>query len=73
MNGLDCVTFLQETLPRLGLHWLGFPKVRRQVYKRNLVFAYFDGTGQQEALGRILERVEVGRRAGHRYGRAVAG
>lgn len=30
----DGVQFLQWCLPRLGLHWPGFRKVRRQVYKR---------------------------------------
>jgi chemotaxis protein methyltransferase CheR len=30
----QCVTFLQETLPRLGLRWAGFRKVRGQVCKR---------------------------------------
>jgi len=30
----DCIAFLQWALPRLGLHWPGFRKVRRQVCKR---------------------------------------
>jgi chemotaxis protein methyltransferase CheR len=30
----ECVAFLQWALPRLGLHWPGFRKVRRQVCKR---------------------------------------
>jgi chemotaxis protein methyltransferase CheR len=30
----DCVQFLQRVLPRLGLHWPGFRKVRRLVCKR---------------------------------------
>lgn len=34
MTDHDCVTFLQDTLPRLGLRWPGFRKVRRQVCKR---------------------------------------
>jgi chemotaxis protein methyltransferase CheR len=34
MNDADCVAFLQWALPRLGLHWPGYRKVRRQVCKR---------------------------------------
>ena len=34
MTDRDCVTFLQDILPRLGLRWPGFRKVRRQVCKR---------------------------------------
>lgn len=34
MTDRDCVTFLQDMLPRLGLRWRGFRKVRRQVCKR---------------------------------------
>jgi len=34
MTDRDCITFLQNTLPRLGLRWPGFRKVRRQVCKR---------------------------------------
>jgi chemotaxis protein methyltransferase CheR len=34
MRDDDCVRFLQETLPRLGLRWPGFKKVRGQVCKR---------------------------------------
>jgi chemotaxis protein methyltransferase CheR len=34
MKDADCVAFLQWALPRLGLHWPGFRKVRRQVCKR---------------------------------------
>jgi chemotaxis protein methyltransferase CheR len=34
MSDADCVTFLQWALPRLGLCWPGFRKVRRQVCKR---------------------------------------
>jgi chemotaxis protein methyltransferase CheR len=30
----DCIDFLQWALPRLGLRWAGFRKVRRQVCKR---------------------------------------
>jgi chemotaxis protein methyltransferase CheR len=34
MNNRDCVGFLQWALPRLGLHWPGFRKVRGIVCKR---------------------------------------
>jgi chemotaxis protein methyltransferase CheR len=34
MKDAECVAFLQWALPRLGLHWPGFRKVRRQVCKR---------------------------------------
>lgn len=34
MTDAECVAFLQWALPRLGLRWPGFRKVRRQVRKR---------------------------------------
>ena len=34
MSDADCVAFLQEALPRLGLCWQGFRKVHGQVCKR---------------------------------------
>jgi hypothetical protein len=34
MRDAEGVEFLQWCLPRLGLRWPGFRKVRRQVYKR---------------------------------------
>jgi chemotaxis protein methyltransferase CheR len=34
MNDAECVDFLQWALPRLGLRWQGFRKVRRQVCRR---------------------------------------
>ncbi len=34
MNDKNCVHFLQNILPRLGMRWPGFRKVRRQVCKR---------------------------------------
>jgi chemotaxis protein methyltransferase CheR len=34
MNDAECVQFLQEILPQLGLRWAGFRKVRRIVCKR---------------------------------------
>ncbi|HEX9673917.1 MAG TPA: CheR family methyltransferase [Burkholderiales bacterium] len=34
MTDTDCISFLQAALPRLGLRWPGFRKVRRLVCKR---------------------------------------
>jgi chemotaxis protein methyltransferase CheR len=34
MKDEKCVAFLRQTLPRLGLRWAGYRKVRRQVCKR---------------------------------------
>ena len=34
MKDADCICFLQWALPRLGLRWAGFRRVRRQVCKR---------------------------------------
>jgi chemotaxis protein methyltransferase CheR len=34
MRDADCVDFLQWALPRLGLRWVGYRKVRRQVCRR---------------------------------------
>lgn len=34
MTASDCTAFLQWALPQLELHWPGFRKVRRQVFKR---------------------------------------
>ena len=34
MSDADCTSFLQDVLPRLGLRWPGFRKVRGQVCKR---------------------------------------
>lgn len=34
MNDTDCVAFLQWALPRMGLRWPGFRRVRGQVCKR---------------------------------------
>lgn len=36
---MDCVAFLQWALPRLGMRWAGFRKVRRQVCRRVLARA----------------------------------
>ncbi|HSM19620.1 MAG TPA: CheR family methyltransferase, partial [Hyphomicrobiales bacterium] len=43
MKDADCVGFLQWALPKLGLRWPGFRKVRRQVCKRV--------SGRMKALG----------------------
>jgi hypothetical protein len=34
MTDADCVALLQWALPRMGMRWPGFRKVRRQVCKR---------------------------------------
>jgi len=34
VKNADCISFLQWALPRLGLHWPGFRKVRRQPCRR---------------------------------------
>src|SRR5215218_3800261 len=34
MRDSECVAFLQWALPRLGLRWAGFRRVRRQVCRR---------------------------------------
>lgn len=34
MKDIDCIHFLQWSLPRLGLRWAGFCRVRGQVCKR---------------------------------------
>ena len=34
MNDTHCIAFLQWALPRLGMRWAGFRKVRRQVCNR---------------------------------------
>jgi chemotaxis protein methyltransferase CheR len=34
VKDVDCTQFLQWALPRLGMRWLGFRRVRRQVCKR---------------------------------------
>lgn len=34
MTDSDCIAFLQEVLPQLGLHWPGYRKVRKLVCKR---------------------------------------
>lgn len=34
MKDIDCIRFLQWALPRMGMRWAGFRKVRRQVSKK---------------------------------------
>jgi chemotaxis protein methyltransferase CheR len=34
LKDVDCVSFLQWALPKLGMHWQGFRRVRRQVCRR---------------------------------------
>jgi chemotaxis protein methyltransferase CheR len=49
----DCVSFLQWALPRLGMRWPGFRKVRRQVCKRvtrRIAALGLDGVAAYRAL-----------------------
>ena len=50
MEDSQCVAFLQWALPRLGMRWAGFRKVRRQICKRLVRIAL-----EQRAV-----RIEVG-------------
>jgi len=52
----DCVAFLQWALPRLGLRWAGYRKVRRRVCKR--IARRMRELGLCEA-GRYRERLEA--------------
>jgi chemotaxis protein methyltransferase CheR len=52
----ECVDFLQWALPRLGLHWLGFRKVRRQVCRRVSRRIADLGLGGADAYRSYLER-----------------
>jgi chemotaxis protein methyltransferase CheR len=54
----DCVAFLQWALPRLGLEWRGFRKVRRQVCRR--VAARLRSLGLADAAA-YRERLECDR------------
>lgn len=54
MLDTDCVAFLQWALPRLGLRWRGYRRVRRQVCKR--VQRRIDALGM--SLQAYRERVE---------------
>lgn len=55
MKDADCVAFLQWALPRLGLHWPGFRKVRGQVCKRIERRVRFLGLPDAPAYRRHLE------------------
>jgi chemotaxis protein methyltransferase CheR len=74
MSDADCVRFLRDALPRLGLSWPGFRKVRGQVCKRirrrmaALGVAGFDGyrrrladRGEEWAVLDSLCRISVSR------------
>lgn len=56
MKDVDCVAFLQWALPRLGLDWHGFRKVRRQVCRR--IGARMRELGLADA-GAYRERLEA--------------
>lgn len=60
VNDSDCIAFLQWALPRLGLHWRGFRKVRRQVCRR--VAARFRELGLADAAA-YRGRLESGQQA----------
>lgn len=52
----DCIHFLQARLPRLGLRWAGYRKVRRTVCKRIDRRMRELGLSDLDAYGRLLER-----------------
>jgi chemotaxis protein methyltransferase CheR len=52
----ECVDFLQWALPRLGLRWQGFRKVRRQVCRRVSRRIAELGLGEADAYRLYLER-----------------
>jgi chemotaxis protein methyltransferase CheR len=52
----ECVDFLQWALPRLGLRWQGFRKVRRQVCRRVSRRIAELGLGEADAYRSYLER-----------------
>ncbi|MEE8248088.1 MAG: CheR family methyltransferase [Alphaproteobacteria bacterium] len=56
MTDADCVAFLRWALPRLGLRWPGFRKVRRQVCKRVARRMAALGLAQVAAYRAYLER-----------------
>jgi len=51
----DCVRFLQTCLPRLGLNWAGYRKVRRTVCKRIGRRMRELGLSDIAAYGQLLE------------------
>jgi chemotaxis protein methyltransferase CheR len=56
MTDTECVDFLQWALPRLGLRWQGFRKVRRQVCRRESGRIAELGLGEADAYRFYLER-----------------
>ena len=60
MRDQDCVRFLQACLPRLGLKWAGYRKVRRTVCKRIGRRMRALGLSDLAAYGRLLERCPEG-------------
>jgi chemotaxis protein methyltransferase CheR len=58
MTDAECVVFLQWALPRLGLRWQGFRKVRRQVCRRISGRIAELGLGEPSAYGEYLGRNE---------------
>lgn len=56
MTDAECVDFLQWALPRLGLRWQGFRKVRRQVCRRVSRRIVDLGLGDADAYRLHLER-----------------
>jgi chemotaxis protein methyltransferase CheR len=57
MNDRDCIEFLQWALPRLGLRWRGFRRVRRQVCRRIAGRVQQLGLGSLRDYGERLERL----------------
>jgi chemotaxis protein methyltransferase CheR len=67
MKDRDCIDFLQWSLPKLGMRWPGFRKVRRQVCRRiarrmsdlglDGIGAYRDLLGGQRAEWQVLDRM----------------
>lgn len=55
MSDSECVEFLQWALPRLGLRWPGFRKVRKQVCKRIGIRLKELGSADLDAYRRYLE------------------
>jgi chemotaxis protein methyltransferase CheR len=55
MRDEDCVAFLQWALPRLGMRWPGFRRVRRQVCRRIARRMAELGLGDVDAYRRLLE------------------
>lgn len=56
MHDSDCVAFLQWALPRVGLRWQGFRRVRRQVCRRIAARMQELGLPDSSAYAAYLER-----------------